>query len=260
MSSEGRSAGEEALYSIEQLPKFKSVHPQIQSVGNELLTYSELLDATLIFIKEYKQDDEMLARAELKNRFRISDDSINTALFKRHGESKVQRVTAQHHSVVLADVRQLEYLMDGWIPKGDISLVYGSYGTGKTTLALWKAYHYAQGKNILDRTAECIPGKSLFIATDSGAAALKKSAADIGIDTDIDPLFQPGPQQMIWTWAYAPEQGHNAWICDINGVLRLEQFIEAEGISYIVIDSAKSVSSAAGWSHTSIVITAGLHW
>jgi hypothetical protein len=67
-------------------------------------------------------------------------------------------------------------------------------------------------------------------------------------------------QQMIWTWAYAPEQGHNAWICDINGVLRLEQFIEAEGISYIVIDSAKSVSSAAGWSHTSIVITAGLHW
>ena len=56
---------------------------------------------------------------------------------------------------------------------------------------------------------------------------------------------------MIHVWGYDPTQGHNAWICDIRGVIQLEQFIQKHGIDYVLIDSAKSVSSAAGWSYTS---------
>ena len=165
------------------------------------MPYSELLDAAIHAITRNSEDREMLIRAELKSRFRVSDEQINTALFKRHGASNVKRVEATHESVRLADVEALSYLMDGWIQKGDIGLTYGSFGTGKTSLALHKAYHYAKGNNILDRTEPCTPGKTLIIATDSGPAALKKSAADIGIDIDQDPFFQPGPHQMIWTWA-----------------------------------------------------------
>ena len=213
--------------------------------------YSQLLDAILNAIRSRNEDREMLARAQLKNRYRMSDDQINTALFKRYSGSKVKRIEQQHDGVLLSDVKPLDYLLDGWIPSGDVALTYGPFGTGKTTLAVYKAYCRAQGRNILDRSAPCAKSKSLIIATDSGAAALKKSLLDLGIDPDTDPVFQPGPQQMIWIWAHEPNQGHEAWICDIHGVIQLEQFIQTNGITYVAVDSAKSVSSAAGWSYTS---------
>jgi hypothetical protein len=194
----------------------------------------------------------MAARAELKTRYRVSDEQINTALFKRHRDDKVMSIAQSHDSVRLADVEQLEYLIDGWAPRGDLALLYGSYGTGKTTLAIAKLYAHATGQNLLDRDTPSPPGRGLFIATDSGAAALKKAMRDLGIDAESDPLLEPGnPEQRIWIWAHEPKQGHKAWICSIHDVIRLEEFIKAKGITYVVIDSAKAVSSPAGWSYTS---------
>ena len=218
----------------------------------EAMGWTDLLDFILNSIREDRPDCEMKARAEMKHRFRISDEQLNTALFKRHGEGRVLEVKPTYSSVSLAKVETLQYRMDGWIQQGDVGLLYGSYGTGKTTLALWKAYHLAKGINILDRNTPCQPTKSLIIATDSGLGPLKKSLVDLGIDPDTDPLLMPGhPDQMIHIWGYDPLQGHAAWICDIQGVIRLEQFIERKAIGYVAIDSAKSVSSAAGWSYTS---------
>ena len=218
----------------------------------DLASYSDLLDAILDAIRASNEDTEMLARAELKNRYRVSDDQINTALFKRLSQGKVEAVKPKHDSIVMADVEMLHYQLDGWIQQGDIGLTYGSFGCGKTTLAIWKAYNAAKGLNILDRSTPCTPIKSLIIATDSGLGPLYKSFDDLGIDPATDPLLIPGhSDQMIYIWGHDPAQGHGAWICDIHGIIRLEKFIQKHGIGYVAIDSAKSVSSAAGWSYTS---------
>ena len=219
----------------------------------ELQSYSQLIRTTLQAIRVADQDAEMAARAELKHRFRVSDEQIGTALFKRHSSEHVEQVAATHDSVDMARVEQLDYLMDGWILKGDLMLTYGSYGTGKTTLALAKLHAHVTGTNLLDRDTPCAPGKGLFIATDSGTGPLKKAMADLRLDPDNSTLMTPGhPEQRIWVWGYEPDQGQTAWICDIHGVIRLEQFIKKHGITYVVIDSAKSVSGAeAGWTYTS---------
>lgn len=243
-------------------PEFRQESEQQQAAGQGAQqqartappppSYQELLQGCLTAIRAGDLNREMEAKAELKTRFRVTDEQISTALFKQHRDDKVQRKKAAHDSVRLADVEELRYRMDGHILIGDVGLLYGPYGTGKTTLALAKMHAHATGRNLLDRDTPCEPGRCLFIATDSGASALKKALFDLGIDPDEDPLFMPGhPDQRIWIWAHEPEQGHAAWICDIHGVIELEEFIKAKGITYVAIDSAKAVSTPAGWSYTS---------
>ena len=211
-----------------------------------------MIATTLQAIRDGQEDAEMAARAELKNRFKISDEQIGTALFKRHSAEHVQIAAATHDSVDMAKVEQLDYLLDGWIPRGDVVLTYGAFGSGKTTLALAKMQAHVTGKNLLDRDTPCTPGRALFIATDSGTGPLKKAMDDLRLDPDSSTLMKPGhPEQRIWVWGHEPDQGHSAWVCDIHGVIRLEQFIRKHEITYVVIDSAKSVSSPAGWSYCS---------
>ena len=65
---------------------------------------------------------------------------------------------------------------------------------------------------------------------------------------DDDPIFY-GENKKIHLWAYDAEQGQEAWAANINGVIKLEQFIELKGIDAVWIDSAKSVASRGGWSY-----------
>jgi len=218
--------------------------------GNTHLSYKLLLKNCLLAIVEGDEDSHMQYVADLKNLFRLSDEQIQSRLLRLHMDSKVQKTDATGDGVDLDLIEQLDYALEGWIPKGAVRMTYGSAGTGKTTLCVWTAHNFVQGNNILGRDTPCEPGKALFIATDSGAGPLKKALADLGIDPKEDPLWRPGPQQRVWVWAHAPEQGHEAWLADIRGLIYLEKFIQKHGVGYVVIDSAKS-TTADVFSYTS---------
>ena len=214
------------------------------------MAFTEMLQLLLDAIRGKREDDEMDCRSTLKARFRLTDEQINTRLLRMLCDTASTKVQATHDGVDLTKIEQLQYLIDGWVPKGDVALLYGAYGCGKTTLALGLAWALAKGLPFLDRTGNGTTGRSLFIATDSGAGPLIKAMDDLGIDP-CEPLLTNGdPAQMIWIWAHAPDQGHEAWRADINGVVELKRFIEKNSIDLVLIDSAKSVSSAAGWSYT----------
>ena len=97
----------------------------------------------------------------------------------------------------------------------------------------------AKGEPFLDRTTPGERLKTLVITTDSGAGPLKKALDDLGVDPH-DPLFKPGhPDQMIWVWGQTADQGHLSRCADINGVVRLKEFVQQNNIAWTVIDSAK---------------------
>lgn len=212
-------------------------------------TYLDLVDATLAAIKAGNINAEMDSRLELKQQFKLSDEKITAALFKRLTDAEVGVVKPSQRSVDLGRVDQLGYLKDGWLPKNDVAHWYAPYGSGKTTTALDCGWSLALGRPFLDRSDAGEPGKVLFIATDSGLGPLKKACDDLGIDLD-DPVLKPGhPEQRIFIWGHAPDQGQASWCADINGVIRLRAFIEEEAIAAVFIDSVKSITSAAGWTH-----------
>ncbi len=221
------------------------------SEASDALAFTETLQLLLEAIRDRREDDEMDCRSTLKGQFRLTDEQINSRLFRILGDQATTKVRKKHDGVDLTRIEQLRYLIDGWVPRGDAALIYGSYGCGKTTMALGLAWALAKGLPFLDRTGNSNTGRSLFIATDSGAGPLIKAMDDLAIDPHDALLTNGDPAQMIWTWAHAPDQGHEAWRADINGVVELKRFIQKHSIDLVLIDSAKSVSSAAGWSYSS---------
>lgn len=222
---------------------------QQQPKEREPATFRELIATAYSAVLKDDLDSEMWSVAELKTRFRATDQQISRRMIEAHLATRVKKAAKQGDGVDLGAVQALTYRQDGFTIAGDVCLTYGSYGTGKTTYTIAKMIALCKGEGFLDRSAPCRPGKALFIATDSGAPALKKTLADLEIDPNTDPLFK-GPEQRIWIWAHAPEQGHQAWVCDLRGLVKLEQFIEEKEIDLVVIESAKSVSSGAGWQYT----------
>ena len=217
------------------------------SLSNEE-NFTFLIQDYVNAIKDKDEDEEMKKMKELKYQFKLTDDQITRKALSFFYKQKADFKPALKDSVDLSTIKPLTYLMDGWLLKGDVSLTYGSYGSGKTTHALYKAYKFAQGINILDRNAPCKKGKTLFCCTDGGVNTFKKGMNDLGLNED-DEIFAAGENQKIFVWGYDPTQGHKAWKGDINDIIKLEAFVKKEDIDNVVFDSAKSISSRAGWSY-----------
>ena len=200
---------------------------------------ADLLEA----IRQENEDEEMNIYKELKFRFKLTDDQINRKVMRYFYHIKSDFRPALKDHIELHTVEPLTYLMDGWLLKGDVSLTYGSYGSGKTTHALYKAYKFAKGENILDRDTPCKKGKSLFICTDGGVTTFKKAMYELGIENDV--VLKEGEGQKIFVWGFDAKQGQQAWYGNINGIIKLENFVAYKEIDYVVIDSAKSISSGA---------------
>ena len=211
--------------------------------------FQDLLNKLLSAMKANNENEEMNCRALLKTQYKLQDHQINQKLISTLTAKSFTKKVQLENSINLETVEPLTYLMDGWLLEGDISLLYGSYGSGKTTHALYKAYNFAKGRNILDRsTPPCKKGKSLFICTDGGVGTFKKSMNDLGLQ-DTDPIFKKGDKQMIFVWGYEPNQNFLAWDASVHGLLKLAKFVEDKKIDYVAIDSAKAVCSRAGISY-----------
>ncbi len=213
--------------------------------------FTDLLNKLLSAIENEKHDEEMAFRSLIKSQFKLHDAKLEAKLFNLLIKKSSSNKTTTSDCVDLSTVEPLTYLMDGWLLEGDISLCYGSYGSGKTTHALYKAINFARGINILDRDTPCKKikeRKTLFIVTDGGVNTFKKSMYELAV-SENSPLFNKGKNQKIFVWGYEQKQGQPAWAANINGIVKLKKFIEKHKIKYVVIDSAKSVSSRGGWSY-----------
>ena len=230
------------------LDAFSSAQRRIdakEAAEAEALAYSDLIDLLVDAYKASDMDAEVEVTAEIKSRFKRSDGQIISSVFKA---LTPQTEGEQSDSVELDGVNSLEYAADGWIIRGKTQLLYASYGGGKTTLLVEKAIAICEGRSIIERRGvEHPPGKALIIATDSGVQALKTTFQQLQYD---DHPALDKDDRRLFIWGQCTEQNVNAWVADVPGILRLRRFVEEKGITYVAIDSVKTICSGGGFSYT----------
>jgi len=211
---------------------------------SEQRTYSHLTKAMLDATKNGQEDELMELRAEIISRFRMSDAQIESSLFKLHSRRELGIVEKQQpESLDLNQIAGMEWLIEGFVPDHDLTLVWGEAGTGKSTAALAMAKTVIDGTGLLDHTHPARRGKVLFIASDSGAVPLYAAMQDMGM-ADL-PEAQPGENQSLFVWAADPDQGMTTWAANLAGCIRLLDFVKRRAIDLVLIDSCKAVCSGA---------------
>ena len=113
-------------------------------------------------------------------------------------ETAGDRTTKPPKSLNLALVEGMDYLLDGFIPANDQTIVFGKAGTGKTTSAVSASKAVAFG-GFLDHPHPAKQGKVLFIGSDSGAGPVKAVLQSAGLSDH--PFFKEGPAQRFHVWA-----------------------------------------------------------
>jgi hypothetical protein len=215
----------------------------------EQRTYSELLSAMLLATIGDDDDELMQLRAETISRFRLTDAQIEAALFKLHTQQQVQaKAVIQPESLELSRICGMDWLIEGFVPDNEMTLLFGNAGSGKTTAGLAASCSVLLGTGLLDHTQPAPRCNVLFIASDSGAPPLYAAMQEMGM-ADL-PEVQEGPQKRFHVWASDPEQGMTAWAADRRGCIRLLDFITRHQIGLVLIDSCKAVCSGAGLDYT----------
>jgi RecA-family ATPase len=109
----------------------------------------------------------------------------------------------------LSKIKNSRWVIDFFLAEGSIQLIYGSFGTRKTTAMLSAAWAVSQGKSSLGRKTR--QRSVLFLDYENPPDVLKSYCRDLGIDPSA-------PNFTIWDRAAAP--------VPLPGDLKLEQFVE----------------------------------
>jgi len=206
---------------------------------------SELLKMTIAG----REDETMELRAEIKGRFHLNDSYIESQLFKLHTKGETQsKVIIPPESLDLSQISGLDWLIEGFVPDNDITLIWGAAGDGKTTAALAASKALLLGTGLLDHPKPAEKGAVLFIASDSGAPPLLAAMQEIGM-TELAEVKE-GANKHFYLWASDQIQGMTAWAADLIGCVKLLKFVKQKQIKLVVIDSCKAVCSGADLDYT----------
>lgn len=106
------------------------------------------------------------------------DPDTMAALDRNNPPSMVDRIRSRLHTT--ADLRAMpppEYLIDGWLVRNSLAMLFGPSGTYKTFLGIDLALHVATGSWWHGKHAVTRPGRVLYVIAEGAAGAPARIAA-----------------------------------------------------------------------------------
>ena len=220
-------------------------------------TYTELIE--LIYqsalVKDQNQKYKYLA--ELATKFKRYEKDIRPELLD-YMRKQYSNKTYTVGECDISKVKDLDYLLEGFIPQGEVTHLFGEWASGKTSLALGMIRAGANGESFLDQDIKHEPFKSLFIQSDATASRFKAAYHELSMDQDPR-FFRPGPNQMSYLWAPDAEQGLTGWQADLWGLMKLMQEVPTLGVKAIFIDSVKGMmGSGDNFAYTDNIVVGNM--
>ena len=243
-------------YLRKKYPEWKSVQepqpweknyvaPQQQHLNAQKMntrSFSELLEEHYQAQANKDQDKEFEVKRDVFKEFGVRPDVFEKKTYelltlKARGK-KPNDFTKKRSNVRLRG-QGLDWCLAGFLPKNDISLLWGKRGAGKTRLALEMAYELMTGGALLDRQIKCQPKKVLFLASDSGREPVEEELEKMGLLSTFDehPNFD--------MWCFDLETNQDAWGANLRDRIELFEYVKANPDVVVVKDSAKAICTKA---------------
>ncbi len=177
--------------------------------------------------------------AEMYNRFRSQAKDINKdLLICLRDEFNNQKFNVGE--VDMNRVDSLDYLLEGYVIKGEVGILYGPFATGKTSLACGMVRSGYNKVGFLDQVRKRNNFESLVIMSDGGANRFKEVYEELGLKPE-----------MLTVWAADNKQGLTSWKCDLRGLIKLHKFLKNNPQKkLVIIDSVISMLSGTPFDYT----------
>jgi len=170
--------------------------------------------------------------AEMETRFRRKSSDIAVDLLKLLRDKFTNKVYSVGE-VDMSKVDSLEYLLEGYLIKGEVGVLYAPFATGKTSLACGMIRAGFNKVGFLDQVRKRDSFESLFIMSDGGANRFKEVYDQAKLNSS-----------MVKVWASDNKQAKDNWKCDLRGLIKLHKYLKKNPqIKLIIIDSVISMLS-----------------
>ena len=200
---------------------------------------SELLKDLLQHAKNKDLDSFYEDFAEYEHRYKRKPSLINMDLLHELRDSYSSRAFAVGE-VDMSKVKDLEYLLEGFLVRGENHQIFAGAGMGKTSLlaGMVKAGFY--GKGFLNQVRHRDKFRTLWIACDGGSSRFKSVYQEMGLNP-----------KMVDVWGGDIQQGLTNWKWTIPNLVLLVEKLKEENNNYgmIVFDSLKGMLANTGFQY-----------
>ena len=212
--------------------------------------YTELRQEIYEALTNQDENQYQTLLTELRREFYKAERDIAPQLLKLMRE-KYSKKKLKVGAIDINQVETLDYLLEGFLPAGEVVHLFAPWGCGKTSLTLGMIRALAEGTGFLDQVKASEPSGSLFIQSDAGASRFKASYLELGMDEDPRFKTDGSPESMLEVWAADSKQGTDSWTCNLQGFEKLMREIPKLGVKTIFIDSVKGMTEGTGYDYAS---------
>ena len=177
--------------------------------------------------------------AEYEHRYKRKPSLINMDLLHELRDSYAPRAY-RVGEVDMSKVDDLEYLLEGFLIRGEVHQFFAGAGMGKTSLLAGMIKAGSKGVGFLNQVRHREKFKVLWIACDGGSSRFKSVYEDFGLTPEMVDVIGGDIKQGLTNWKWT--------IPDI--VLLIEDYLKREKYGLIVFDSVKGMLANTGFQYT----------